>query len=74
MHAELLAENPEIKEKFDAMTDEEKAAFEKSVGTMTNSLTEASQAKAEAEIKAKAEAGIFALDAAAQDAYDEAQA
>lgn len=74
MHAELLAENPEIKEKYDSFTDEEKAAFEKSVGDMTSDLTEASQKKAEQEIQDKATAGIFALDQAAQDAFDEAQA
>lgn len=50
MHDELLAENPEIKEKFDAFTDEEKEAFKKSVGSMTTDLTEASQKKAEQEI------------------------
>lgn len=74
MHDELLAENPEIKEKFDAFTDEEKEAFKKSVGSMTTDLTEASQKKAEQEIQDKASAGIFALDEAAQLAFDEAQA
>jgi hypothetical protein len=41
---------------------------------MTNSLTEASQKKAEQEILDKADAGIFALDADAQKAFDDAQA
>jgi len=69
--SDLVKENPELKAKL--ATDAHLKSFTDAVESMGNALVEAVQAKAEAATLDKAEAGIFSLDATAQEAYDKTQ-
>lgn len=69
--SELVLANPDLKTKL--ATDADLAAFTTAVESMGTKLVDASQAKAEAGMLNKAEAGIFSLDVAAQAEYDKTQ-